>query len=179
MIRRFARPYARAIMDVAESPQRANTVRAELQRFEQARRESTELQDVFANPGIELDAKFKIAHTIASRLGLSELAGKVLEVLIRNHRINDLEPVVEALASMINEELNIAVVDVRSAKELSEQELAQLRKTLEQKIGKRVEVRLEVDRNLIGGFVARIGSEILDASVVGKIHKFRESLTWP
>ena len=29
---------------------------------------------------------------------------------------------------------------------------------------------------LIGGFVAKIGSEVYDASVAGKIEKFRESL---
>jgi F0F1-type ATP synthase delta subunit len=32
------------------------------------------------------------------------------------------------------------------------------------------------DATLLGGFVARVGSEIYDASVVGKIDKFRESL---
>jgi F-type H+-transporting ATPase subunit delta len=176
MIRRFARPYAHAILDVAGSAQRANTIRVELDKFDQARRESVELQDVYANPGIELDAKFKIAHAIASKLGLSELTGKVLEVVIRNHRMNDLGGIVEALATMVNDELNVAVANVRSAHKLSEQEIAQLRKTLEQKFGKRVEVRLETDPSLLGGFVAKIGSEIFDASVAGKIARFREQL---
>jgi len=176
VIRRFARPYAHAILDVATSPQRANTVRAELEKFDQALQESPELRAIYANPGIENDAKFKITHAIASRLGLSELTGKVLEVLIRNHRINQLTAVVEAVAQMVNDALNIAIVDVRSAHKLNEQELAQLRKTLEQKAGRRVEVRLKTDPSLIGGFVAKIGSEVLDASVAGKINKFRESL---
>ena len=77
---------------------------------------------------------------------------------------------------MINDQLNVAIADVRSAHKLSEQEIAQLRKTLEQKFGKRVEVRLETDPSLLGGFVAKVGSEIFDASVAGKIHKFREQL---
>lgn len=176
MIRRFARPYARAVIDVAASPQRANTVRAELEKFEQARRESVELQELYANPGFDLEVKFKITHAIASRLALSDLTGKVLEVLIRNHRINDLVAIVDALTAMNNEELNVAVAEVRTAHKLSEQEVAQLRKTLEQKIGKRVEVRLSTDPTLLGGFVARIGSQIFDASVSGKITKFREQL---
>ena len=177
MIRRFARPYARAILDVAQSPQRANTIRAELDKFTQALGVSQELQDLYANPGIENETKFKVTHAVASRLGLSDLTGKVLEVLIRNHRINRLDAVVDALAQMVNDQLNVAVVEVRSAHELTEQELAQLRKTLEQKAGRRVEVRLETDESLIGGFVAKIGSEVLDASIAGKIHKFRESLS--
>ena len=163
-------------MDVAESPQRANTIRAELEKFEEARRGSAELQDLYANPGIELSAKFKITHAIASRLGLSELTGKVLEVLIRNHRVNDLDAVVGALTAMVNDQLNIAVAEVRSATKLTEQELAQLRKTLEQKVGKRVEIHATTDPALLGGFVVSLGSEVIDTSVHGKITKFREQL---
>ena len=47
----------------------------------------------------------------------------------------------------------------------------------EQKTGKQVELDVKTDPNLLGGFVAQIGSEIWDASVSGKIHKFRDSLT--
>ena len=177
MIRRFARPYARAIIDVAGSPQKANNIRAELSRFEQALRSASDLHDLYANPGIDLDAKFKITHSIGNRLGLTELTGKVLEVLIRNHRINNLSAVVEALADYINEELGIAVAEVRAAGKLSEQEVAELRKALEKKVGKRVEVRLTTDESLLAGFVAKIGSEVYDASVVGKIHRFRDQLS--
>ncbi len=176
MIRRFARPYARAILEVAGSAQRANSVRAELERFDAARLESSDLRELYANPGIEPEMKFKVTHAIAARLGLSELSGKVLEVLIRNYRINDLTAVVEAVAEYVNQELNVTVAEVRTAHDLSEQELTELRKTLEQKVGKRVEVRSSTDRSLIGGFVARIGSEVWDASVAGKINKFRDEI---
>ncbi len=177
MVRRFARPYARAILDVAGSPEKANNVRAELVRFDQARRTAADLQDLYANPGVDLDAKFQITHTIANRLGLSQLTGKVLEVLIRNHRINDLDAIIEALTVSINAQLGVAIAEVRSAHALSEQEIGDLRKTLEKKVGKRVEVRVTTDPSLLAGFVARVGSEIYDASASGKIHKFRDSLT--
>jgi len=35
---------------------------------------------------------------------------------------------------------------------------------------------IKTDPELIGGLVAKIGSEVFDASVLGKIEKFRESL---
>ena len=177
MIRRFARPYARAIIDVAGSAEKANTVRVELARFEQVRKSATDLQELYSNPGISLDAKMKITASIASKLSLGQTTGKVLEVLITNRRINDLGAIVEALAQYINESLDIIVADVRAAQKLSEQETAELRKTLEKKTGKRVEVRVTESPALLGGFVVRIGSEIWDASVAGKINKFRESLT--
>ncbi|MGZ8866968.1 MAG: ATP synthase F1 subunit delta [Thermoanaerobaculia bacterium] len=177
MARRFARPYARAILDVAGSAEKANTVRAELDRFEQVRASATDLQDLYANPGIDAESKRKVTHAIASRLALGQTTGRVLEILIQNHRINNLSAIVESLAQYINEELGIAVANVRAAQKLSEQEVADLRKTLEKKTGKRVEMRVAEDRSLLGGFVVRIGSEIWDASVAGKINRFRESLT--
>jgi F-type H+-transporting ATPase subunit delta len=177
VIRRFARPYARAILDVAGSPEKANTVRAELERFEAVRRSSADLQELYANPGIDTDSKLKVTNAISSRLSLGQTTGKVLEVLINNRRINDLGAVVEALAQYVNDKLGIAVAEVRAAQTLNEGEVTDLRRTLEKKVGRRVEIRATEDPSLLGGFVVKIGSEIWDASVVGKINKFRESLT--
>lgn len=177
MVRRFARPYAKAIMDVAGTPQTADAVRVELERFEAVRKQSTELQEVFANPGIEASARVNVANAIADRLSLSALGKKVLEVLIHNHRINDLEAIIAALTAYVNEATDTVVAEVTAAHQLSQPEVEQLRRTLEKKVGKRVTVQVTRDPELLGGFVARIGSEILDASVSGKIEKFRESLS--
>ena len=176
MIRRFARPYARAIMDVVGSPEKATALRTELTRFDEARKSSTELQELYANPGIEYSQKAKITQTIAQRLDLSELAVKVLDVLTRNRRMNGLTSVIEALAEMIRVATDTVAADVRSAKPLSDQEQAELRRTLEKKAGRKVELTIKTDTELIGGLVAKIGSEVFDASVLGKIEKFRESL---
>ena len=119
MIRRFARPYARAILDVAGSPTAAQDVRSQLQRFEAARRGSADLNDLYANPGIDHAVKVKVTNAITTRLGLSELALKVLGLLISNQRINDLGAIVEALAEYIRHATNTIAADVRTAHALS------------------------------------------------------------
>ena len=177
MIRRFARPYAKAIFEVAASPEKANALRAELEKFEQARAAAPDLQAMYANPGVEYDAKTRVTHAIATRLGMSDLAGKVLDILTRNRRINDLNSIVEALAEMVRQATGTLAADVRSAQPLSNQDIAELRQTLEKKFGKRVEVKVTTDASLLGGFVAKVGSEVYDASVAGKIAKLRTSLT--
>ena len=103
MIRRFARPYARAIMDVAASSDRASALLAELRAFERARKGSPELQSLYANPAQAAEAKMGVTRAIAQRLGSSDLTVKVLEVLVRNHRINDVAAIGEALAELIVE----------------------------------------------------------------------------
>jgi F-type H+-transporting ATPase subunit delta len=176
MIRRFARPYARAIMDIAQSPEKAITLRDELTAFEQVRGSSVDLQALYANPGIEPDVKNKVTAAIAQRLEMSDLAVRLLDVLTRNRRINELGDIVAGLAAMIREATGTVAAGVRSASALSSKEEAELRTMLERKVGAKIDMEITVDPSLIGGFVAKIGSEVYDASVSGKIEKFRESL---
>jgi len=177
MIRRFARPYARAIVDVAGSAQAASAMRGELMTFAAALRKSTELQEFYANPAVDLEAKLAVTRRLASKMKATDQAAKTLEVLVRFHRINDIDAILEALAAYVNEALGVAVAEVRSAKNLTPDEISQLAAALSSKTGKKVELDIRTDPALLGGFVARIGSEIWDASVAGKINKFRESLT--
>ena len=176
MIRRFARPYAKAIIDVAGSAENANKLRGELMAFEAALRTSSELREVYANPGIEVEKKLEITSRLSSRMKLSELGKKTVEVLVRNQRINDLDAILAALTAYVNEMLGVAVAEVRSAKHLTPEEMSQLAGVLSGKTGKRVELDVRTDPSLLGGFVARIGSEIYDASVINKIVRFRASL---
>jgi F-type H+-transporting ATPase subunit delta len=176
MIRRFARPYARAIMDAAGSPAKANELRGELMVFADALRKSADLRDFYANP-VDEQAKIAVTKTLAKKMKASDLAGRTLEVLVRNHRINDIDAIVSALAAYVNKALGVAVAEVRSAKNLGPDEIRDLADTLSKKLGKKVELDVRVDPKLLGGFVVKVGSEIWDASVAGKINKFRESLT--
>ena len=175
MIRRFARPYARAIMDAAGSPAKANELRGELSIFANALRGSAELRDLYANP-VDEETKLNITRQLARKMKASDLALRTLEVLVRHHRINDIDAIVEALAAYVNKALGVAVAEVRSAKTLTPDEIRDLADTLSKKVGKKVELDIKTDPKLLGGFVVRIGSEIWDASVIGKINKFRESL---
>ena len=175
MIRRFARPYAHAIMDAAGSPQKANELRGELLRFAAALRSSNELRDLYANPVDEV-TKLEITRQLARKMKASDLAAKTLEVLVRHHRINDIDAILDALQAYVNKALGVAIAQVRSAKSLTPDEIDQLAATLSQKVGKKVELDIKTDPKLLGGFVVQIGSEIWDASVIGKINKFRETL---
>lgn len=176
MIRRFARPYARAIMEVSETPKRAQEIHDELLRFETTRAGSAELAWLYANPGLDVLQKVAVTETVAGKMELSDLSRRILSVLVKNHRANDLGSILEALKEFINKALGVALAEVRSAHELSAAERDQLRAALQKKLGQPVEVRVTTDPSLMGGFIAQVGSEVYDASVIGRVHKFRNSL---
>ena len=149
IVRRFARPYVKAIIEVAGSAENANKLRGELMAFDAALRTSSDLRELYANPGIELDKKLEITNRLASRMKASDLAKKVLEVLVRNQRINDLGGILSALQAYVNDMLGVAVAEVRSAKDLTPDEMSQLAKVLSGKIGKKIELDVRTDPSLL------------------------------
>ncbi|MCM2315990.1 MAG: ATP synthase F1 subunit delta [Thermoanaerobaculia bacterium] len=176
MIRRFARPYAKAIMEVVKTPDAARALHDELARFETARAGSEDLSTLFENPGVDAKVKKSITAAIGAKLAISELGLRVLDVFVTNDRINDLSAILEALAAMINDATNTVVARVRAAHQLGEDEKAELTKALEARLGRRVQLELELDSALLGGFVAEVGSEVYDASVLARIQKIRTAI---
>lgn len=176
MIRRFARPYARAMMDLAGTPQQADAVEKELRGFEKARSASPDLVTLIENPGIDAEAKLRVVRELARRVGVSDLGVRFLEVLLRHHRLNSLGAMLDAWRELINRALDVTVAEVRAAHALDESERRALQGALETRFGRKVDVRVATDPTLLGGFVATVASEVWDASVRGRLTKFRESL---
>lgn len=176
MIRRFARPYAKAFLEIARSTEERMQLLEALRSFEKVRKENAELSQLFANPAVDADRKEKVVGAIAAKLGLDAIATRVLNVLVRNGRINGLEWIILAFRSAINETTGTEIAKVRTAHALSDQERNTLQQGLEKRFGGRIDLELEVDASLIGGFVAEVGSEVYDASVVGQISKLRQQL---
>lgn len=163
-------------MELVPSHADADALLAELRAFEKARRGSTQLAELYANPSIDTQAKAEVTKTIASKLQIGALGARFLEVLVRNHRINDLGPILEGWKEMLNAAGGIAHAVVRSAHALNDEERQRLQAALERRFGRTIDLELSTDPSLLGGFVAQVGSEIHDASVLGQINKFRTLL---
>ena len=65
---------------------------------------------------------------------------------------------------------------MRSAVALTDQEKQELSARLERALGKRILLEERVDSTLLGGFVAQVGSLILDGSLDGQLARMRQRL---
>ena len=67
--------------------------------------------------------------------------------------------------------------EVTSAEPLSDERIQAIEQRLATVTGKRVSMTTKVDKDIIGGVVARVGSTIYDASIATQLKKIRERLT--
>jgi F-type H+-transporting ATPase subunit delta len=65
---------------------------------------------------------------------------------------------------------------VTTAERLTDAERDDVRKRLETMTGKKVELLLKFDPEIIGGIIIRIGDQVIDGSVRNKLEKMRSRL---
>ena len=171
------KPYARALHALAKERGQTDAVGRDLETMAGAVAREAALRDFFSRPWIATAAKRSAAVEIAARLGLSPLVQDFVGLVARQGRAQHLDAIAEAFRGMVDEDLGRARARVRTAVSLTEPEREALRARLGRVMGgKHVLVEEEVDQTLLGGFIAEIGSYIVDGSVDGQLARIGERL---
>lgn len=77
---------------------------------------------------------------------------------------------------LLNRQRGVVEAVVTSAEPLTPDETEAVRRKVEHMTGTRVQLRSEVDTALIGGLTVRVGDQLLDASVRGRLERLRHEL---
>ena len=164
-------PYAEAFLQVAEARKEVDQVIDQAKAVLSLCQSSPELREAMASPVLEVEAK-KAALTklFADQLNPSLL--NLLKLLADRQRIGILDAVLERTLELYRQQRNIALATVTSASALTEEQQAELRKTVQAVAGtEQLEINLNVDSDLIGGFVVKVGSKVIDASLAGQVRR--------
>ena len=164
----LASRYAGALVDVATAPKAAldpHQVLRDLRAFEGVFSASPELRNALISPSIPPARKRAVLARIGEKLAISTIARNFLFVLADHHRIAMLSEVLEAFDLLLDERLGFTRAEIASAADLGQPQRDALSHQLERLTGRQVRLRFSVDRELIGGLVARIGSTVYDGSV--------------
>jgi F-type H+-transporting ATPase subunit delta len=168
----LASRYANALVDVATDPKSGvdpHRVLGDLGSFLEVFQASAELRNALTSPSVPPARKRAVVGRIGERLGISRIARNFLFVLSDHRRMATLREVVAACDVLLDQRLGFERAEVSSAAELDEQQSHMLAQELERLTGKKVRAQFSVDRSLLGGLVARIGSTVYDGSVRGQL----------
>jgi F-type H+-transporting ATPase subunit delta len=176
MSRRFARPYAKALLETAGTTERAVAARGELARFVEAAQRVPAVKKMAMNPAVPRRVKDEVLREINRRLEIGPLVGSLLELLQRNYRLAHVDAVLEAIDDVLDRRLGVVSASVTAAHALTAEQVERLRAALESMLEQRVKLKVELDPTLLGGFVARIGSRRYDASLDGQIQRLATTL---
>lgn len=170
----IARPYAEAAFKTALELQSLPSWSDALARMA-AVLERPEAAELIGNP--QLSAA-QVADIVVQASGqITQAQHNFLALLIENGRLDAVPAIAHQFSDLRHRHEGVLEAHITSAYPLSEEQLAQVRQTLEIKHRKAIDVSVSVDPALIGGVSIRVGDEVTDASVRGKLARLAATLT--
>jgi F-type H+-transporting ATPase subunit delta len=175
-----ARPYAKALFDLANAERKlpewsgALGAAAAVLADPGAKR-------ALANPGFDGGARATLVGSIATAIKGGELLGStagknLLRLLAENDRLPALPEIAAQFDALKAEAENKVKVTVTAAAPVDGGIAEQIKKSLEKKLGRVVELTLAVDASLIGGAVIQADDMVIDGSVRTRLQRLTEKL---
>jgi F-type H+-transporting ATPase subunit delta len=168
------RRYAEAAFQLATSAKAVDAWRRDLAFVAELARDER-LARALDSPAVAFVERRKaIDQLLGGRL--SPQAVNLALLLAKRGRFAILPAVSAEYDALVRQSRGIVVAAVTTPTPLSKQELAAVKKRVEQLAGAHVELSTATDPTLLGGFRVRIGDLQIDASVSGRLERLRARL---
>ncbi|MDP4199751.1 MAG: ATP synthase F1 subunit delta [Bacteroidota bacterium] len=173
MNRRIAHRYALALIGLAEELKILDPIADDMHSLEETIRDSRGLKILLGSPVVSPDRKLKVLREIFDHQ-LQEQTMAFVSLLVRKGRSEYLFATAEEFLNMLDARRGILHARIQSASTLSEEQRIEVQAKLERMTGKRIRPAFSLDPELRGGFIARIGDELVDASLSHQLELLRE-----
>ncbi|MGH9478936.1 MAG: ATP synthase F1 subunit delta [Terriglobales bacterium] len=169
--------YAHVLADLVDSGAvAAATLRSDLRDVCAMMASSPALGAVLTSPAVGWEDKSKLLDQLASSSGLARLTRNFLLVAAERGRMTLLPAIERAFEQLLLDRQGIVRAEVASARSLSEAERAALEAELGRRLGVKLQAHYHTDRELVGGFIARVGDQVYDGSLRGRLDRLRQTL---
>jgi F-type H+-transporting ATPase subunit delta len=180
----LAKRYARALMQLATTPQQRDRYLQNLGDFTAACKVHDpsdpsgehDLIKVLAAGHHTLSKRRAVLDAILKRVGADPNVKKFLALVLERGRISGIELIYLHYRDLADEAAGRVRATVKTAVALDPAGTGRIKSALEKATGKQVLLETEVDAELIGGLVAHVGSYTLDRSVRTSLDKLRSNL---
>lgn len=171
---RLAERYAKSLMDIATEHKKLDHIYADMNGIHAMCQESKDFSLLMTSPVIKADKKNEIVSMI--------LKGKVdgiteafMKLIINKGREFFLEEIAEAFIRLYKKQNNISEVSLTLSENIGEEVVNALKEKIQQQLqGKTIDLNVQVDPSIIGGFILEANNNLFDASILRDLNDIKK-----
>jgi F-type H+-transporting ATPase subunit delta len=169
-----ARRYAEAAFDVAQSAGDTEGWLDDLRVANDAVSEPS-ANAFFKDPNVSTAEKIQTIRQLVPSVRPQVL--NLLMLLATRHRVGLMPGILQEFERLEHEARGVTEADITVARPMSDDEARQIGEQLGRATGGRqVNLHIHVDRSVLGGIIVRIGDQLFDASVRGRLERLRQEI---
>ena len=170
----IARVYAEALFRAAEDADRLDEVHEQLDAFTDAMNESNDMRVFFFSPYFSSTEKRDAIKAAVS--GADDEFVNFLELLAEKHRMPAIFAIRNRFDELWAEARKRLEVRLTSAVELDQGVVDQVGAEVKRQTDREIDMTADVDPEILGGLVLRVGNKVLDASLRSKLESLRKEV---
>lgn len=167
--------YARALVEIAEAEGNLSVVENELFRLARALEQSEPLRKVLTDESIPAVRRQAVVEELIGAAATNTTT-QLVGLVIGAGRGRDLPAIVDKVVKRASSAQNKDLAEVRTAVALTPEQEARLAAALEKATGKKVNLKVVVDPNVLGGVIATVGDSVIDGSVRTRLDQVKSRL---
>lgn len=168
-----AKRYVQAVVELAREKGSFDTWQRDLATLDSLVSDP-EIRAYLENPSIQ--SSDKIAAVDGVLQDIEPEVRNLLHMLIERQKVDLIPEIVRRFEEAVLAERGVVLVDVTTADPLNDAGQDLVKRELSRLLGKDIKLQLHVDPDIIGGFVARAGDQVIDASVLQQLRRLRARL---
>lgn len=166
-----AQPYAQALMSVAQAHNLSEQFGEDSRSIVNLLQESEQLRNFLGNPFITPENKKSVLGQVLGD-GTNSYLRNFVMLLVDRRRISLVADIFQQYLALLRELNQTVLAEVISAVELTEEQKQSVREqVLAMTNARSVELETKIDRDLIGGVIIKVGSQVIDASLRGQLRR--------
>ncbi len=170
----IARVYAQALFEAAQDAGKLDEIHEQLDAFADAMNESNDMRVFFFSPYFSSTEKREAIK--ASVSGAAEELINFLELLAEKHRMPAIFHIRRRLDDLWAEAKKRLEVTLTSAVELDSDVVDKVGAEIERQTDREIDMTADVDPDILGGLVLKVGNRVLDASLRSKLERLRKEV---
>jgi F-type H+-transporting ATPase subunit delta len=168
----IAEVYGRSLFAVAQEHDKLDVIREQLGQFAEALQDNRDLAIFFFSPYFSTpEKKDGLEKTLEDA---DETLINFLELLIEKHRMPAVFRIRRYFDGLWERENKILPVQISTATTLDDAIVKQIGDRIAQDTGQQIELTVDVNPDILGGIVLRVGNSILDASIRNRLDNLRK-----
>jgi len=156
--------YSSSLLENAINKKLLEVVTTDVELILQVFNSSKQLVSVMNSPVIKSQLKISIINEIFKNK-INDETLNFLKFVVKKGRENFLVDILNKYLDLKDEHLGIVNVEVRTAFAFDEDQSKTFKEKLGQKLNKQIRVNYSIDDTIIGGFIAKIGDTVYNASI--------------
>jgi F-type H+-transporting ATPase subunit delta len=169
--------YGRAIFEVFSEDAALELMLEDIDAARDLFKEAPEFLRFLSDLYIKKESRMLVVTTIFKKAGVSDFMTRAFSVMIERDRHKSIFQAITYAKKLAMERLGLAVADLTLAKEVHLEKIkGEIEKRMSDALDLKVECKLQIDPEIIGGFIIKHGDVIYDASIKGMLENMKKTM---